>query len=83
MELLDERNALERAMLHFSHLERETERTGEDKYRITLRYDREDETEILIRILSFGPKLRVVAPDAFVNLIRERIKRQLSLNASL
>ena len=81
LELVDERNALERAMLHFSHLERETERLDEDRYRIVLCYDPEDETEILIRILSFGPKLRVVAPDAFIAKVRERIERQYNLAA--
>lgn len=79
LELTDERNALERAMLHFSHLEKETERTGDDRYRITLRYDREDETEMLIRVLSFGPVLKVVSPDEFINKIKERLKRQNEL----
>jgi hypothetical protein len=44
MELLDERNALERAMLHFSHLKKETARLSENRFRITLHYDRSDET---------------------------------------
>ena len=76
MELRDERNALERAMLHFSDLEKETVRTGEDTYRIRLVYRRDDEPEILIRILSFGPMLKVVEPESFVRQIRERLNRQ-------
>ncbi len=79
MDLFDSRNALERAMLHFSDLEKETERLGERHYRITLKYRQGDETEILIRILSFGPVLRVIEPEAFLGLIRERLKKQKNL----
>ena len=74
--LRDERNALERVLLHFSHLEKETVRLDEHTYQVALRYDKEDETELLIRILSFGPVLQVTAPDSFIGLIRERLQRQ-------
>ena len=76
LELVDERNALERVMLHFSHLEKETVRLDENHYRITLSYDADDETEILIRVLSFGPMLRVTSPERFIALIRERLRKQ-------
>lgn len=81
LELLDSRNALERAMLHFSDLEKETERIGEGRYRITLHYLHGDETEILIRILSFGPVLKVLEPESMVSQIRERLARQMTLMA--
>ena len=45
---------------------------------MTLHYDKEDETEILIRVLSFGPMLRVVKPVAFINLIKSRLLDQKS-----
>lgn len=77
-ELVDRRNALERVLLHFSHLEKETVRLDEAHYRVTLRYDKEDETELVIRILSFGPVIRVVEPERFIGLLRERITRQKS-----
>ena len=76
LELKDERNALERAMLHFSHLNKETERIGEDLYKITLFYEREDETELLIRVLSFGPVLKVVYPDDFIEKLVRRLEKQ-------
>ena len=79
MDLLDERNALERAMLHFSDLEKETERLDERHYRIRLRYRQGDETELLIRILSFGPVLKLLEPPALVEQIRGRLARQLAL----
>ena len=76
LELTDDRNALERVMLHFSHLDKETERIGENHYKITLYYEREDETELLIRVLSFGPVLKVVFPDDFVKKLCERLEKQ-------
>ena len=81
MELLDIRNALERTMLHFSDLEKETERIGDRRYRITLRYRQGDETEILIRILSFGPVLKVIEPESMVAQIRDRLAKQSALLA--
>ena len=80
LELIDERNALERVMLHFSHLEKETRRLDENRYSITLHYDRDDETEMLIRVMSFGAKLRVTSPESFIEKIRERLKKQKALN---
>lgn len=76
LELTDERNALERVMLHFSHLDKETERIGDNHYRITLHYEQEDETELLIRVLSFGPVLKVVFPEDFVKKLCERLEKQ-------
>ena len=78
--LHDARNALERVLLHFSHFEKETVRLEETLYEVRLRYDKEDETELLIRILSFGPMLEVTAPEGFRALIWERLQRQESWN---
>ena len=79
MDLYDTRNALERAMLHFSDLEKETERIDERHYRIKLKYRQGDETELLIRILSFGPVLKVTEPESMVLQIRERLDRQMAM----
>lgn len=78
MELLDERNALERVMLHFAHFEKEAQRISKDKYRIKINYERDDETELLIRVLSFGPFVKVTEPEHFVNLIKKRLLMQKS-----
>lgn len=79
LELTDERNALERVMLHFSHLDKETERIDDNHYRITLYYEREDERELLIRVLSFGPVLKVVFPDDFVKKLLQRLEKQKNM----
>ena len=81
MDLYDTRNALERVMLHFTEMEKETERIDDKHYRITLNYKLGDETEILIRILSFGPVLKVTAPESMVSQIRERLDRQMAMLA--
>ena len=76
LEITDERNALERAMLQFSYLAKRTERISDKVFRMTLHYRQEDETELLIKIISFGPLVKVVEPDSFASLIKERIERQ-------
>lgn len=82
-ELEDQRHALERVLLHFSHLEKETKRLDETHYRVTLRYDPADETEMVIRVLSFGPMIRVLEPPRFTERLRERIERQRELAENL
>ena len=79
VEITDKRNALIRAMLSFSDLQKETESLGDDRYRVTLHYETEDETEILIRPLSFGPFLRVLSPDDIREKWKMRIRKQMEL----
>ncbi len=74
----DQRNALERVLLHFSHFEKEAERIDAEHYKLTIHYHRDDETELVIRILSFGPMVKVTEPYSFVDLIRQRLAMQRS-----
>ena len=76
--IINERNTLERAMLHFAHLEKKAERLEDEQYVLHLRYYESDETEIVIRVLSFGPCVKVLEPESFVNLIKERLILQKS-----
>ncbi|MGN0478992.1 MAG: WYL domain-containing protein, partial [Hominenteromicrobium sp.] len=75
-ELTDERKALERVLFHFAHFKKQAERLDGNRYRITVFYDKDDETEVVIRILSFGPMLRVTAPQHFVELLKQRLIEQ-------
>ena len=77
-ELVDERKALERVLLHFAHFKKQAERMDGIKYKVSVTYDQDDETEILIRILSFGPMIKVTGPENFVNLIKDRLQKQKS-----
>ena len=75
-EVRDRRNALERVMLEFACYKKEAERIGDSSYMVRIWYDRDDRTEILIRLLSFGPVIKVTGPDDFRNEIKERLLRQ-------
>ena len=79
LELVNERNALERVLMHFAHFEKQAEKLDDQRYRISITYDQDDETEMLIRILAFGPVIRAVSPDAFTNLVKERLMKQKTL----
>lgn len=76
MELVDQRNALERVMMHFAHFEKEAQRMDQDRYQVKIIYDRDDETELLIRVLSFGPFVKVIEPASFVSQIKQRLLDQ-------
>ncbi len=76
LRVTDERNALERCLLHFAHFEKRVERVDERHYLLHIAYDPSDETEMVIRTLSFGPLVEAVTPDGFRNLIIERLQRQ-------
>lgn len=76
--ITDKRNALERGMLHFAHFEKQAERVDENRYILRLKYYENDETEMVIRVLSFGPYIKVLEPESFVNLVKERLISQKS-----
>ncbi|MBQ7761653.1 MAG: WYL domain-containing protein [Clostridia bacterium] len=79
LELYDKRNALERVMLHFAHFKKQASRIDKDKYLVNIEYNERDETELVIRVLSFGPTVRAIAPDTFVALTKERLEKQAQL----
>lgn len=79
LELTDERNALERVCLHFANLKKKTTKIGENKYRIELEFSRDDETEMVIRLLQFGPVIKVLEPVYIVGEIQKRLGMQLRL----
>ncbi len=76
-----ERSALERCMLQFASWEKETEFEEEnDCYLCKLFYDKQDESELLIRILSFGPVIKVLGNENFLQQVKERVFRQATFN---
>ncbi len=80
LRIKDERNALERCMLHFAHFEKRAERVGKDEYLLHVKFDHKDESEIVIRVLSFGPRVKAEAPDSFVELIKKKLIAQKRQN---
>ena len=76
----NERNALERCMLRFAHYENQTVFEPEsDTWLCSIFYDPSDETELLIELLSFGPVIKILGPEAFLMEVRRRVKRQHEL----
>lgn len=75
----NQRNALERAMLHFSNYEKKTKKIDEDTWECLIYYNSSMETELLIEILSFGPAIKVTGPESFLAQIKNRLKKQLQL----
>ncbi len=79
LELTDERNALERVSLHFANLKKKTTKIGDNKYRMELEFSRDDETEMVIRLLQFGPVIKVLEPVYIVGEIKKRLGIQQRL----
>ncbi|MCM1314769.1 MAG: WYL domain-containing protein [Prevotella sp.] len=75
-----ERNATERFFMEFAPYEKRTEYDSETGVcMVQLWYDRLDETELLIRLLSFGAVIEIVSPPEFRRKAKERIDRQYEL----
>ncbi len=79
MELIDERSVLERAMMQFAHFKKEVERIDAKRYHFEMEYDKEDETDVLIQVLSFGNFVTVLAPEDLKRDLKRRIDTQLSM----
>ena len=73
------RNALERAMLQFANYEKSTRRIDDDTYECLIYYNKKTETELLIEVLSFGPMIKVVGSDGFLELMKERLVWQAGI----
>ena len=76
LKVTDERNALERVMLHFAHFEKQVEKLDKNTYLLKIKYAHDDEPEMVIRILSFGPLVEVIGSDNFKKLVIEKLKKQ-------
>jgi len=73
----EERNTLERCMLHFAHFKKRAEKVG-DHYLLHVHFHPDDEPEMVIRVLSFGPTVEVLGPESFKNRIIDKLKSQKS-----
>lgn len=78
VKIRDERNAMERFMLHFAHFEKQAEKLEKNTYLVKIKYAHDDEPEMVIRILSFGPMVEVLGSESFRKLIIEKLKKQLN-----
>ena len=65
-------------MLHFAHFEKQDEKLEKNTYLVKIKYAHDDEPEMVIRILSFGPMVEVIGSESFRKLIIEKLKKQLN-----
>lgn len=79
LRIVNERNALERAMLHFANYEKNTVKIDENTYECLIYYNQTMETELLIEVLSFGPMLTVLGNDKFLGLLKARLEKQIRI----
>ena len=77
LKVKNERNALERCLMHFAHFEKRAEKVDKN-YLLHIRFDHDDEPEMVIRVLSFGPMVEVLEPENFKKLIIDKLKSQKS-----
>lgn len=79
LRIVNKRNALERAMLHFANYEKNTTKIDEDTYECLIYYNRNMETELLIEVMSFGPMLTVLENERFLNSLKDRLQKQMRI----
>ena len=79
VEIEDKNNALERAMIHFSYLEKETSKTGDGRYLMALKYYSDEEAEIVLQILAFGTNMNVADDGSVKEKIQNKIRKQKKL----
>ncbi len=80
VEIYDERNAIERFMVEFSTYRKNSEFDENTKScKTKIYYRKTDEIEVLIKLLSFGPTLKVLGPERFLKLFKYRIQKQYEM----
>lgn len=80
IEVYDFRNGFERVFISLSNYERISsfnEETG--KCTIKLYYADDDEQELLIQLLSYGPAIKVLGPEDFKSKFIERVRKQYEM----
>lgn len=80
LDITSERNGIERFMMEFASYEKHTVIDEESrKCTAIVWYDLQDETELIIKLLSFGPILNVTGPSRVMDQIRDRVNKQYQL----
>lgn len=75
-----ERNAVERFLNEFAEYEKRVDRDLENGgCTVDLYYDKQDETELLILLLSFGAAVEILAPESVRKQAAERVRKQIRL----
>ena len=66
-----------RAIRQFSYFKKSCKKTEkENTYEMTVDYDSSDESEIVIKVLMFGPNMKVLEPQSVIDEIKKRVTKQ-------
>lgn len=79
IELEDIRGAMERCFMSFSSFERNSRNISENKYEIDIYYYTFEEDEVIRKIMSLGPYVKVKSPDRVRDIVIDKIKRAFRL----
>lgn len=80
LEITNIRNGFERCFIQLSIYDQESEFDEETgKCHMRLRYALEEESELVITLLSFGPAVKVLGPERLRGEIVQRIQKQMML----
>lgn len=80
LEVIDKKSAMERCFMSFSELERYSRCIEKDRYELKLFYYTFEEEEIIKKILTLGPYVKVVSPEGIREEIIRRIRLAIKLN---
>ena len=73
----NDNDTLKRLMLHFAHFRTSVQQAEDhNQYTVVVEYDEEDISEMVIRVLRFGPYVEVLAPSGFRKQIIDKLKEQ-------
>lgn len=79
--LTEERQAMERALLHFASFPCRPQASPGGERLLHIHHETQDEAELLIRVLAFGPLVRVLGPEPFAEQVRQRVRAQMDLSS--
>ena len=69
-----------RAIRQFSYFKKSCKKIEKDNtYEMSVEYDSSDESEIIIKVLMFGPNMKVLEPQSVIDEIRNRVSKQEEL----
>ncbi|WP_297417821.1 WYL domain-containing protein [Clostridium sp.] len=81
IELEDIRGAMERCFMSFSSFERNSRTISENKYEIDIYYYTFEEDEVIRKIMSLGPYVKVKSPDRVKDIVIDKIKKAFMFEA--
>ncbi len=79
-EVTDKRKAYERVSREFSIFYKlEAYQIGKDRFSMRIRYNEQQEDDLIMRLLAFGPKIQVLSPSELIERIKRVIQQQSQL----